>query len=135
MKKIDLLKKKVLASVLVGGLALASFIGCGTKVNADTAADKPIAKRYSELKRLTIINTRTDKIEVEVIGALAKDNLTDKEWVCIDVSLGNGEFREHSFYINENCMYMIEDLGDAEDYDYKYNVDYLRDDVTDFRYK
>lgn len=131
------MKKGLAVTLLTGAVVLSSltFTGCGTQVNADTAVGKTKSERYSELKRLTIINTRTDKIEVEVIGALDKDNLTNEDWVCIDVSLGNGEFREYSFFLNKDCMYMIEDLGDAEDYDYEYSVDYLRDDVTNFRHK
>ena len=125
------MKKKL---VVVGlGLCLLSgvLVGCreSDKVSYNVSQD---ADNFNVLRRLAVINSRTDKVEFELIGAFSLEVDDDENQIEIVAETEDGEYKKHIIGLNENTMYVIEDLGGAKVNKYKYEVNYIPESIVPF---
>lgn len=125
------MKKKL---VVVGlGLCLLSgvLVGCreSDKVSYNVSQD---ADNFNVLRRLAVINSRTDKVEFELIGAFSLEVDDDENQIEVVAETEDGEYKKHIIGLNENTMYVIEDLGGAKVNKYKYEVNYIPESIVPF---
>ena len=128
------MKKKILAAFLVGAFAV-SLTAC-TEVDQVSYNVSQEADNFNVLRRFAVINTRTDKVEFELIGAFSlqvEDSHDDQ--VEIVVEQEDGSYKKHIIGMNENTMYVVEDLGGAEVNKYKYEVNYISETIVPFTVK
>lgn len=106
------------------------LVGCteADKVSENVSRE---AENFNVLRRFAVINTRTDKVEFELIGAFSRENVRDNE-VSIVVELEDGTYKKHIIGLNEETMYVIEDLGGAKVNKYKYEIHFLPESVVPF---
>lgn len=71
------MKKKWKAFIVVIMIACMALVGCteASKVSSNVSQE---ADNFNVLRRFAVINSRTDKVEFEVIGAFSLD-ATDKQ--------------------------------------------------------
>ena len=126
------MKKKILSSMAVVVLSAAMLAGC-TEVSQVSYNVSQEADNFNVLRRFAVINTRTDKVEFELIGAfsLQVENSHDNQ-VEIVVELEDGTYKKHIIGMNENTMYVVEDLGGAKVNKYKYEVNYIPETIVPF---
>ena len=126
------MKKKILSSMAVVMLSAAMLAGC-TEVSQVSYNVSQEADNFNVLRRFAVINTRTDKVEFELIGAfsLQVENSHDNQ-VEIVVELEDGTYKKHIIGMNENTMYVVEDLGGAKVNKYKYEVNYIPETIVPF---
>ena len=126
------MKKKILSSMAVVMLEAAMLAGCteASQVSYNVSQD---ADNFNVLRRFAVINTRTDKVEFELIGAfsLQVENSHDNQ-VEVVVELEDGTYKKHIIGMNENTMYVVEDLGGAKVNKYKYEVNYIPETIVPF---
>lgn len=126
------MKKKIVAVMTVVMLVAAMLVGCteASKVSYNVSQE---ADNFNVLRRFAVINTRTDKVEFELIGAfsLQVENSHDNQ-VEVIVELEDGTFKKHIIGMNENTMYVVEDLGGAKVNKYKYEVNYIPETIVPF---
>ena len=126
------MKKKIVAVMAVVMLSAAMFAGCteASQVSYNVSQE---ADNFNVLRRFAVINTRTDKVEFELIGAfsLQVENSHDNQ-VEIVVELEDGTYKKHIIGMNENTMYVVEDLGGAKVNKYKYEVNYIPETIVPF---
>lgn len=108
-----------------------SVTGC-TEANQVSHNVSNEADNFNVLRRLTVINTRTDKPEFELIGAFSlqvdhRDNQI--EVIC---ELDDGSYKKHIIGLNDETMYVVEDLGGAQVNKYKYEVNFLPETILPF---
>lgn len=125
------MKKKL---IVVGlGLCLLSgvLVGCreSDKVSYNVSQD---ADNFNVLRRLAVINSRTDKVEFELIGAFSLEVDDDENQIEVVAETEDGEYKKHIIGLNENTMYVIEDLGGAKVNKYKYEVNYIPESIVPF---
>lgn len=125
------MKKKL---VVIGlGLCLLSgaLVGCreSDKVSYNVSQD---ADNFNVLRRLAVINSRTDKVEFELIGAFSLEVDDDENQIEVVAETEDGEYKKHIIGLNENTMYVIEDLGGAKVNKYKYEVNYIPESIVPF---
>lgn len=127
------MKKKFLATILTVGLMMTSLVGCAWETEADkvTYNMKQEAENFNVLRRFAVINTRTDKIEFEMIGAFSREDSNSSQ-VTLVVEMEDGTYKRHIIGLNEDTMYVIEDLGGAEVNKYKYEVNYIPESIIPF---
>ena len=128
------MKKKILAAFLVGAFAV-SLTAC-TEVDQVSYNVSQEADNFNVLRRFAVINTRTDKVELELIGAFSlqvEDSHDDQ--IEIVVEQEDGSYKKHIIGMNENTMYVVEDLGGAEVNKYKYEVNYIPETIVPFTVK
>ena len=126
-----MMKKKIIFIVTMCILVF-SLSGCmqteADKVSYNVSKE---AENFNVLRRFTVINTRTDKVEFELVGAFSRENVKQNE-VSIVVELEDGTYKKHIIGLNENTMYVIEDLGGAKVNKYKYEVNYIPESIVPF---
>lgn len=121
--------KKFISAILIG-LMMLSLIAC-TESEQVTQNMKQEAENFNILRRFAVINTRTDKVEFEMIGAFSREDATANQ-VTLVVELEDGTYKRHIIGLNEDTMYVIEDLGGAKVNKYKYEVNYIPESIIPF---
>lgn len=124
MKKIILL-----ISVLGMGINLGACSGRESdKVSYNVSQE---ADNFNVIRRVAVINTRTDKVEFEAIGRISVDT-EDKNKLVILVETGKNQYKKHLVNMTSWNMYVIEDLEGAKVNEYKYEVNYMPESIVLF---
>ncbi|QBF00054.1 hypothetical protein PMF13cell1_05650 [Blautia producta] len=124
------MRKKLGVAVAMFIIVCMTVVGC-TEANKVSNNVSQEADNFNVLRRFAVINSRTDKVEFEVIGAFSLD-ATDKEKISIICEMEDGTYKKHIIGLNENTMYVIEDLGGAKVNKYKYEVNYIPESIVPF---
>lgn len=124
---------KLFKKILVAIVMVVALTGCteADKVNENVSRE---AENFNVLRRFAVINTRTDKVEFEIIGAFSREDVSDDS-VSVIVELEDGTYKKHIIGLNEDTMYIVEDLGGAKVNKYKYEVHFLPESVIPWTIK
>ncbi|PGS81746.1 hypothetical protein COC69_05825 [Bacillus cereus] len=119
------MKKYIVALVAI--IAVVTLAGCSEadKVSNNVSQD---ADNFNVIRRVTVINTRTDKAEFEAIGRISVDTSDDKKLVIL-AETGKGVYKKHLVNLTGNNMYVVEDLEGAKVNQYKYEVNYMPESI------
>ena len=118
------MKKKIVALMLVISLMGGVFIGCGTReVNRVSKNVSLEADNFNVIRRLVVINARTDKPMFELIGAFSF-TLEDNRIVAT-VETGKNKYKKHSVGLTDWTLWSVEDLSGANVDKYRYEVNFL----------
>lgn len=104
-------------------LVVIVLFGCGRQSDRVSENIAQEADNFNVMRRVVIINTRTDKVEFECIGRIAVDVGTKR--LNIIVETNKGKYKKHIVNLTNNNMYIVEDLGGAKVNKYKYEINYL----------
>lgn len=125
-------KKVILAIVLLIILAAVAvaLAGCGRESERVSHNIAQEADNFNVLRRVVVINTRTDKVEFECIGRISVE--VGSKRLNIIVETDNNKYKKHIVNLTGNNMYIVEDLGGAEVNKYKYEINYLPEMIQPF---
>ncbi len=114
--------KKFAAIVLTLAVCGAMFTGCreSDKVSYNVSQQ---ADNFNVIRRLTVLNARSDKPLFELIGAFSF-TLEDNRIIAI-VETGPNEYKKHSVGLNLWTLWVIEDISGADVDKYRYEVNFL----------
>lgn len=115
----------VMALVVVFGLA-----GCrqSDKISYNVSKE---ADNFNVIRRVAVINTRTDKIEFEVIGKISVDS-SDESKLVILAETDKNVYKKHLVNLTEWNMYIVEDIEGAAVNQFKYEVNYMPESIVPF---
>lgn len=118
--------KNVIAVIVIAGILLA---GCteADKVSQNVSQE---ADNFNVIRRLTVLNARSDKPMFELIGAfsITVDSADNQlEVIC---ETGENEYKKHFIALNEWTMYVVEDVSGAEVDKYRYEVNFLPESIV-----
>lgn len=119
------MKKKFISIICVVALLCSCiFAGCreANKVSRNVSQQ---ADNFNVIRRLTVINSRTDKAEFELIAAFSLQVDRADNQLEIICETGDGEYKKHFIGLNSNTMYVVEDISGAEVDKYHYEVNFL----------
>ena len=119
MKKISLVFILVLAVILLAGCREAERVSHNLSKEAD---------QFNITRRVTVYNTRTDKILLEVIGNLSVQSSSGD--IDLIVEVGPGQYKKHFVNMNSWTTYVVEDISGAFVDKYHYEVNFLPDAVV-----
>ena len=121
------MRKYIAALAMILSLGMT---GCAEaeKVSSNISLE---ADNFNVLRRFAVINSRTDKVEFEVIGAFSLDASNENK-ISIICEMEDGTYKKHIVGLNENTMYVIEDLDGAKVNKYKYEVNYIPESIVPF---
>ena len=128
------MRRKIPIILATTGLIASLLTGCSAlepeaqKVKENMKIE---AENFNILRRFAVINTRTDKVEFEMIGAFSREDSSDDQ-VTLVVEMEDGTYKRHIIGLNEDTMYVIEDLGGAKVNKYKYEVNYIPESIIPF---
>ncbi|WP_270289540.1 hypothetical protein [Enterocloster citroniae] len=114
MKKIKFLAVVLFAFILLYGCTEAERVSSNVSQQADN---------FNVIRRLTVLNARSDKPLFELVGAFSFTLENDR--IIAVVETGPGEYKKHSVGLNDWTLWVIEDVSGAEVDKYYYEVNFL----------
>lgn len=102
-----------------------AITSCDREANRVSYNVSKEADNFNVLRRLAVINTRTDKVEFEVVGRFSLDTSASSNKIYIIVEKEKGVYLKHIIGLNENTFYVVEDIGGAGVSEYKYEINYI----------
>lgn len=119
----------VIFLILIGVMA-ALLVGCGRESQMVSHNIAQEADNFNVLRRVVVINTRTDKAEFECIGKMSIE--VGAKRLDVIVETDDGKYQKHIINLTVNNMYIVEDLGKSDVNKYKYEVNYLPETIQPF---
>lgn len=135
-KKLMIKKQTLIGDITILALTVMLAVlamclsGCGRESERVSHNIAQEADNFNVLRRVVVINTRTDKAEFECIGRIAVD--VGSKRLDIIVETDKGKYQKHIVNLTGNNMYIVEDLGGAEVNKYKYEINYLPEMIQPF---
>lgn len=113
--------KKFFAFVLVAIMTI-SLTGCREKTRVSYNVSKE-ADNFNVQRKITVLNSRTDKVIFELEGTFALDNSAENELEII-CETAEGVYKKDFIYLNEWTTYVVEDVSgaDVDKYHYELNI-------------
>lgn len=113
------MKNKLIALLLAAIMAV-SFTGCRESDVVSYNVSKE-ADSFDVVRKITVINARTDRVVFELEGVFALKNSMNNELTVI-CKTGEDEYKKHFVYLNEYTLYFVEDIGGADVSSLSYEV-------------
>ena len=88
------------------------------KVNANISRQ---ADYFESERRITVYNSRTDKIIMEAEGYMSISNNSSGELICT-VKTGVDKYKKNYIYLNDYTMYVVEDITGTHTDPYHYKI-------------
>ena len=98
----------VVSCILV--LTMVFTSGC-TEAEKKSIEISKEADKFQTPRKLTIINTRTDKVILEFIGTFSVQSSSGA--VDILCAVGDDKYEKHFFTLNEWTIYVVEDISSS----------------------
>lgn len=98
----------------------ALFTGCSEADRANYNISKQ-ADYFESERKLTVYNARTDTVILEAEGYMSISNNDSGELVCT-VKTGDDTYKKNYVYLNENTMYVVEDITGTHTDPYHYKM-------------
>lgn len=121
--------KKWLTAMLAVFL-LFCFAGCRQSTMVSYNVSKE-ADQFNVVRRITVINCRTDRVLYEMTGtfALKNDSTNELEIIC---EMPGRVYTKHFIYLNEWTTYTVEDISGSKVAKYEYEFNILPEDLPYF---
>lgn len=111
--------KKIISFILAVALAFC-VVGCRPANRVAYNVSKE-ADSFGVVRKLTVINCRTDSIMMELSGTFALGNSSagELEIIC---KTGDDSYKKHYVYLNEWTAYTVEDISGADVDPFSYEI-------------
>lgn len=115
-------------TILLASCTEADFVSSNISKEADN---------FNVVRRVAVINTRTDKVEFEVIGRISIDDNTSSKYststLTVVVETDKDKYKKHIVKLTNWNMYVVEDLEGATVDQYKYEINYMPESILPFK--
>lgn len=121
-------KTVVTMAFMITFLAIIAIAATGCGVRESNRVSYNISKQadnFNVTRRLTVINTRTDKCILQMTGKISIEDVTDGIAVLVEVDRKKGIYQKHYVYLNENTMYTVEDVTGVSVSRYAYEMEFM----------
>lgn len=111
---------------IIKALALVTLLTTTGCTQADTVRHNLTedADSFNITRRITVFNTRTDKVLMQMTGVMSIK--TDKDTKELNVLVKDGEtYYKHIIYLNDDTTYVMEDVGGADVSRSAYEIHFL----------
>lgn len=108
-------------------LAVLLLVGCreSEKVSYNVSRE---ADSFGVVRRVTVINMRSDNIVFEAVGNIAIDTSNEEKLIVI-AKTDEDTFKKHYINMTDWNMYVVEDVEGAKADQYKYEIRYIPESV------
>ena len=83
------------------------------------------AENFNVTRRLAVINTITDKPQLELVGNFSIEVDGEDSQLEVTVKEADGKFRKHFVGLGPTVTYIVEDISGADVSSYRYQISYL----------
>ena len=122
--------KKVLISLLVGisVIGMVGMVGC-TEANTVSTNISREADNFNVTRRLVVINGRTDTIIFSLVGNFSLTVDQEENQLEVIAEVRDGVYRKHFIGLSDEIQYFVEDVGDNEVSNYRYEVEFMPEKI------
>lgn len=114
--------KSVLAVIIIAVI----ICGCQRQANKVSYNISKQADNFNVMRRLTVMNTRTDKCLMQMTGRFSIRNEGNNELsVIVEIDRKRGIYQKHFVYLNEWTSYTVEDLNGVQVSKYDYELEFM----------
>lgn len=112
--------------VLIALFAVIMLAGCDVReaervsYNVSKEADN-----FNVVRRLTVINTRSDKCILQMTGKMSIEDQPDGIAVLVEIDRDKNLYQKHYVYMNEWTMYTVEDVSGVSVSRYAYEMEFM----------
>lgn len=110
------------AATLAGSLLLVSGCTQADRASQNVSRD---AENFKVYRRLAVINTITDKPQLELTGYFSIDSDTVDGQLEVTVKQEDGSFKKHFIGLTPTVTYVVEDISGADVSAYRYQISFL----------
>ena len=111
---------------IIKALALVTLLNTTGCTQADTVRHNITenADSFNVTRRITVFNTRTDKVLMQMTGVMSIK--TDSGTKELNILVKDGEtYYKHLIYLNDDTTYVMEDVGGADVSRSAYEIHFL----------
>ena len=123
----DYRKRQILDWIKIFGLGVLLVVltltGCSQSYRVSENISQE-ANNFNVVRRITVINARTDTVLLQLTGTFSLRNNSDNELEVI-CELEDGKYQKHYVYLNEYTLYVVEDLSGSNVSKYSYELNFL----------
>lgn len=114
--------------VIVAVIAALSLTGCkeADRVSHNISQE---ADNFNVVRRLTVINCRSDKVTLQLTGTFSIHKNNDTNELEVTCELPDGKYTKHFVYLNEWTCYTVEDLSGSTVDKYSYELNFLPQEI------
>ena len=115
------MKKFFIFAAIITTLLLS---GCreATRVSYNVSKE---ADNFNVVRRLTVINTRSDKCVLQMTGRMSIDEVSGGIAVMVELDRDKSIYQKHYIWMNEWTMYTLEDLNGVSVDKYAYELEFM----------
>lgn len=119
------MKNKMIIAALVVAVSV-SLSGCDEQEAQIVSRNvSKQADNFNVTRRLTVINTRSDKCILQMTGKMSIEDQADGIAVLVEVDREKNIYQKHYIYMNENTMYTVEDVSGVSVSRYAYEMEFM----------
>ena len=118
------MKKRIIVLMVIA--AMMALSGCEER--EATIVSKNVSKQadnFNVTRRLTVINTRSDKCILQMTGKMSIEDQSDGIAILVEVDREKNICQKHYIYMNENTMYTVEDVSGVSVSRYAYEMEFM----------
>ena len=105
-------------------VAVASLAGC-TQADRVSENISTEAENFNVTRRLAVINTITDKPQLELIGNFSIAVDAESDQLEITVKVAENRYKKHFVGLTPTVTYVVEDISGAKVSNTRYQISYL----------
>lgn len=83
------------------------------------------ADNFNVIRRLTVINTRSDKCLLQMTGRMSIEEVSGGVAVLVELDRDKSIYQKHYIWMNEWTMYTLEDLNGVGVDKYAYELEFM----------
>lgn len=91
------------------------------------------ADNFNVIRRISVINMRSDKPIFELIGQFSIGNTSSRE-LAVVCEVAPNTYKKHYIYLNDWTMYVVEDISGADVSPYRYEINFLPEMIVPIKF-
>ena len=123
----------IIVMLVVLGVVTVSMSGCGRQAYVVSRNVSKEADNFNVTRRLTVINTRTDKCLLQMTGKMSLEDVDNGLAVLVEVDRAKGIYQKHWVYLNQDTTYTVEDLNGVSVSKYAYELEFMPQELVPVR--
>lgn len=121
--------KKKIALIVTLALIVFTLVGCSEAEQVSYNISQE-ADNFNVIRRLTLLNTRSHKPMFELIGAFSIQVDHQDNQLEVTCETGENEYKKHFVGLNDETVYIVEDISGANVDKYRYEVNFLPEQIV-----
>jgi hypothetical protein len=117
-------RKLILLVTLLSILLSVMLVGCDTQAEKVSQNVSQEADNFNVIRRLTVLDTRTDTAMFELIAAFSIEVDHSDNQLEVTCETGANQYNKHFIGLNRDTVYVVEDISGASVSKYHYEINF-----------